>query len=109
MTPAAALNGVSFSGLLDVYYAYNFNRPAPTTPPASTSVGTAGLPPGNTNLRYYDQYHNQIALSLAELEVKRSGTEVSFLIDLDFGHAADINAAANLGTSTQVIDEVSKH
>jgi hypothetical protein len=99
-------NAITFSGLFDVYYSYNANTPSA---PASVS---ANILNGNNNLRYYDIYHNQFALNLAELTVKKTGAEVSFLADLDFGSFADQNAAAtspSVGPKSQIVDEVSKH
>lgn len=102
-------NGITLNGILDLYYSYNFNRPSPVQLPPVGSPTAASLPVPNNNLRNYDLYHNQISLNLAELTVKRVGTEVSFLLDLDFGQMADVIGATFLGTSSQVIDEVTKH
>ena len=102
-------NGLTIGAFLDLYYAYNFNRPAPTPVLANTTSTSASLPPANNALRFYDLYNNTIGLNLAEITLKRTSSEVGMLIDLDFGHEADLNAAVNPGTGTQVVDEVSKH
>jgi hypothetical protein len=75
----------------------------------------------NTNLRAYDFYHNNIALSVGEITVKKTGHEISFTADLDFGPQADFNAAGVLsptgpnlaqanqgGPTIESVEEVSK-
>jgi hypothetical protein len=85
---------LTFGGNFDAFYGFNFNKPKSVTPAAT-------LPTGNTGggVRAFDYYHNQFALSLAELTVRKESKEILFSVDLDFGEAADTNAA----------DEVSKH
>ncbi len=103
---------LQISGLFDFYYSYNKNRPRTPSPISSTSVPSASIPNGNNQLRYYDIYHNQIALNLAELTLRKTSPEVSFLVDLDFGGFADQNAAVaspSTAPTNQVVDEVSKH
>ncbi len=95
---------LKFSAYFDAYYQYNFNRPK-----AATSSGE----PQNS-LRAYDTYSNQLALNLAELTVKYSRPETSFLMDLDFGSFADANSqtpilAASGGPTPSSSNEVTKH
>ncbi|MGZ3695877.1 MAG: outer membrane beta-barrel protein [Bdellovibrionota bacterium] len=82
----------------DTYYSYNFNRPAAVTQ-------TSANPSANNTYRYYDSYHNELALGLAELSLKAQKGDVSVVTDLDFGSFADLNAAQPSGA----VDEVSKH
>lgn len=105
--PAPPTPGITFSGMFDGYYSYNFNRPAPV-------AGTSSLVGGGNNLRYYDLYHNQMTVNLAELTMKKTGSSVSFVADLDFGETADLNAAgvglsSSGGPIIASVDEVSKH
>ncbi len=116
-TPAESAPALTFSGNFDGYYSYNFNRPANVSAPlsplvtdgtnASAGQGPVAGPAANNKLRYYDLYHNQFTINLAELEVKRADKEVSFLVDLDFGHIAEQNAANPLNPNA--IDDISKH
>ncbi len=94
--------GVTVGGLADIYYSYNFNRPASATP------GNA-LPTSQTGFRIYDAYHNAFGVNLAEITVKKTDTEVGFLLDLDFGQMADANAGGFGSVATPPADEVSKH
>ena len=108
-TKANPLEGITLNGIFDAHYLYNFNRPRPITTPTSTSAASSGLATSNNGLRVYDLYHNQININLIELEIKKSASQIGFLVDLDFGQMADFNVAASAGTSSQFIDEVSKH
>ena len=99
---------IEWSGYFDSYYSYNFNRPAPVTPPTATSPSAAAIPVGNNTYRYYDNYHNQLTLNLIELTVKAQLEDVSLLTDLDFGTFADLNAATS-STNGTTVDETSKH
>jgi hypothetical protein len=94
--------------MFDGYYSYNLNQPLSVTP-----IATPYLITPNTNIRGYDFYHNNIALNVAEISVKKKGTEISFTADLDFGPQADFNAAslvlnASAGPSIGSVDPVSK-
>lgn len=110
--PAAPAAGTPpalvFNGLLDLYYAYNFNRPMPSLAPATSATGTQtqnrSLPANQNVLHNFDLYHNQLALNLAELSFKHTGKQVSLKVDLDFGETADWTHTAGNFT-----DEVSKH
>lgn len=96
-------SGVIFGGVFDAYYGFNFNRPKSVPSPS------VALPLGNTGFRYYDQYHNQFALNLAELSVKKTSGPVQFAVDFDFGEMADANAAVGTAGTNSAVDEVSKH
>ncbi len=95
-TPPASATTVS--GLLDLYYSFNFNRPP------SLSLNSGGLPDAQTNLRNFDQFHNQFGLNLAEVSIRHSQKQASLRIDLDVGDLTDF--LHKNGTST---DEVTKH
>lgn len=99
---------VSFNGFFDGYYASNFNSPKPTSGLSSSPVSAAAIPPANNTYRYYDTYHNQLTLNLAELTVKAAYDDVSFLVDFDFGPFADLNASSS-SPSGAVVDESSKN
>jgi hypothetical protein len=72
---------VSFGGLVDTYYGFNFNRP-----------------PSQTNaLRNFDVNHNQFSLNLLELAMERKADPFGFRVDLDFGDAAKLVAASEPG------------
>ena len=95
----------SFAAYFDAYYEYNFNRPKPN-----------GDHSPQNNLHYYDWYSNQLGLNLAELTIKHTRKESSFVMDLDFGQFADINASTPAVTASggptyapTTIDELSKH
>lgn len=80
---------ITVTGLLDVYYQLNFNRP----------------PVGNsTGLRAFDVKNDQFALSLAEVNISKAVTEKSplgFTLTGTFGKTADIvHATEPGGTNT---------
>ncbi len=107
---APALGDIKVSGFIDAYYSQNMNGAAP----AQHTGNPATIPNGNTSLRYYDQYNDQIQLSLAEITIKKENERMGFLVDLDFGTSADINAAnpaysASASTADVRTDEMSKH
>jgi Putative beta-barrel porin-2, OmpL-like. bbp2 len=99
---------VSFSGFVDGYYSFNFNQPSPVPQPSNASVASAGLPAATNSYRFYDSYHNQMTLSLAELSILAKYEEVSALVDLDFGSYADFNSAGPYPQSN-VVDSTSKN
>lgn len=99
---------IELSGFFDSYYSYNFNRPKAVTSPNASSVSSASLPPATNTYHYYDTYHNQMTLNLAELSVKAKYSEVSFFTDFDFGPFADLNATISSPSGSSG-DEVSKH
>jgi len=69
---------VEFSGLVDMYYTYNFNEPA-----------TGEFTP----LRNFDVRHNQFSVSLLEFAMNKPAVEddrVGFRFDLQYGQVAQI-------------------
>lgn len=83
---------IEFTGLVDTYYTYNFNKPV-----------TGAMTP----LRNFDVRHNQFSISLLELAATRAATaddRVGFRFDLQYGQLAQIfnadpldnNALANV-------------
>lgn len=99
---------IQIHGFVDGYYSYNLNNPNQVSGLDAASVSSASIPAPNNSYRYYDAYHNQLTLSLAELSIQAAFKEVSLLADLDFGTFADLNAAAATPSGT-VVDESSKH
>ncbi len=93
---------IQFGGNFDLFYAYNFNKPR------SSSL-TVSPPATNIDKRYYDSYHNQFGLNLAELTVKRTSGEVGFNLEVGFGESIDANHAGVDATGAAFIDETSKH
>lgn len=79
----------SIVGNFDFYYAFNSNSPSDISGPTANSTS---LPAGNNSYRFYDSYARQFSLNLAELSLKHTTKEVSFLLDLDFGQMAELNA-----------------
>lgn len=88
--PAAALaasSGIDFTGFVDAYAGYNFNKPI---------TGTSGL-------RVFDAEHNAFTVALAEIAFEKkpvAGSVVGFRTDLDFGPAADISNSLEPGDKT---------
>jgi hypothetical protein len=106
--PSSSQGNWSFTATFDGYYAYNFNRPATTTPLTNTSADAAAIRPAQNTLRYYDWYSKQLGLNLVEFSPKYTRGDVTLLVDFDFGQMADISASTAAG-SGYVVDEVSKH
>ncbi|MGH7274289.1 MAG: outer membrane beta-barrel protein, partial [Nitrospiria bacterium] len=75
---------VSVSGFVDAYYGYNFNQP--------------GNGPGGrfNQLRNFDLYNDQFALSMAELVFQKNPEPFGFRVDLDYGATADFVACGNV-------------
>ncbi len=97
------VSAFQFSAYLDLYYSHNFNN---------TRANTTKDP--QNNLRYYDWYADQLGLNLVEFTIKHVRKETAFLLDLDFGQFADINASAPAlqgrgGPNFATADEISKH
>lgn len=67
---------ITFSGFFDGYYSYNFNSPKQSSGLSASTVSAASIPPATNVYRYYDAYHNQPTLSLAELTVKVTFKEI---------------------------------
>jgi hypothetical protein len=90
-------NPIKINGYLDLYYTYNFNQPAPVTPPTATNPN---MPAPQNQYRVFDIYHDDINLALAEITLQKKQDEVSVFLALDFGHNADVLSPN---------DNVSKH
>src|SRR5687767_12096124 len=103
-TDSSELLKISYKTHFDMYYLHNFNEPFPVNALNSTTVSSATLPLGNNPLRLYDGYHNQMSVNLVELSIEGTRNTTSFLIDFDFGQAADLNARSS-NTTTRVQDE----
>ncbi len=71
---STATSGISWTGLVDVYYSKNFNDP-------STQMN---------QLRNFDIYENQFGFNLAKLTVQKQAQPVGFRMDLAFGPTNDI-------------------
>ncbi len=72
---------VTFSGLVDTYYGFNFNRPASRT----------------DSLYNFDVNHNQFSLNLLELAMEKQADPLGFRLDFDFGDTAKMVAASEPG------------
>ncbi len=80
-TPAP---GITWSGLVDVYYSKNFNSPSDEM----------------NQLRNFDIYNNQFGFNLAKLTVQKQAQPVGFRLDLAFGPANDmVQGVAPYGTN----------
>ncbi len=87
--PAAAPAGnhtsffdkLTFSGFVDTYYNYNFNRP----------------PSGMNGLRNFDERHNSLSLSLLDFSIDRAPDPLGFHVDFDYGDTAKFVHAAEPG------------
>lgn len=88
---------LKIGGYLDLYYLYNFNKPAPVTPPDSSHLA---MPTPNNQYRVFDVYHDNMDLALAELTLQKKQDDVTIFLAFDFGHNADILSPN---------DEVTKH
>ena len=76
-SPAAEAPKIQVTGLVDVYYGYNFNKVDPL-------------------LRTFDVQHDSFSFSLAEVAFSKAVTtesRVGFRTDLDVGNSADIVAS----------------
>src|SRR5207245_47187 len=84
------------SGFVDMYYAYNFNKPAA----ACATVG--GVAVFNC-LRNFDVAHNSFSINLAEVALEKKPAADSrggFRVDLDYGPTtAQVHAAEPGGLS----------
>ena len=90
--PALA-QGTEVSGFVDMYYSYNFNKPA--SPCAI--VGDAAV---FNCLHNFEIAHNSFALNLAEVALEKKPTDASrggFRVDLDYGPTAAMVHAAEPG------------
>jgi hypothetical protein len=66
--------GIVFSGFVDGYYGYNFNRPASR----------------KTGLRNFDVNHNQFSLNLIEIALERRPSPLGFRVDFNLGDSAKL-------------------
>jgi len=92
---------VHMAGFVDVYYGYNFNQPG---------NGPSGL--RENQLRNFDFYNDQFALSLVELMFHKDPDPFGFRVDLDFGPTTDwVHATEPTPAGSPVPDgiEVYKH
>lgn len=94
---AADEEDLKISGYMDLYYSYNSNNPPAVTAPTST---TLTQPAGNIKYRAFDQYHNDVNLSLFELFMVKKKGEVTMKVALDFGRTAEVMSP---------VDEISKN
>ncbi len=78
--PATATNKVTYTGLIDAYYLFQFNNPR-------------HLPQNNLGAPLYDVRHNQPSLALAELNIAKAANpnQLGFKATLIAGDTADIN------------------
>ena len=85
------LKEVKLSGVVDVSYVYNTNRPDS----------------GTNTYRVFDRSANAFSPNLVELVLQREPKpdgDVGFRVDLDFGKDAEVFGAAGLGATTDEID-----
>jgi len=75
--PSAEAAKWEFGVFMDTYYQMASTRPQGTLP---------------VSYRNYDLLHNQFTLNLAEISISKKGKEFSFLADLDYGKASELNA-----------------
>ncbi len=66
-------SGITWSGLVDVYYSENFNHPSDQI----------------NGMRNFDIYDNQFGLSLAEIDLKKQASPVGLTMDMAFGTTND--------------------
>jgi hypothetical protein len=77
-------DGTELSGFVDIYYAYNFNKP-------DTPCAVVGEVKMFNCLHNFDFAHNSFALNLAELALEKKPTNdarIGYRIDFDYGPAA---------------------
>ena len=111
---SSGVPAITWSASFDFYYGYNFNRPQEPALNLGAAT-TAGTTPQflsasqNGAYRNFDIYHNQLAMSLAEISVAKKGKEVSFKADFDFGENADLMANSSGAAANGSVDQISKH
>ncbi len=76
------LNNIKIGGLVDFYYLYDFNLPAPATTGNLSTSGAA--PKGNVVYMPYT-YADQFTLNMAMLSIKKDADPVGFRLDLAYG------------------------
>jgi putative OmpL-like beta-barrel porin-2 len=85
-----------FTGFVDTYYTYNFNKP-------STACATFAEVAQFNCLHNFDFTHNSFSLNLAELAIEKkpaADSRAGFRVDFDYGPTAAWVAAFDPGTST---------
>ncbi|MEX0812522.1 MAG: porin [Chitinophagales bacterium] len=88
----------SFSGSLDTYYSYNFNKPGPLENGGTTGVG-----------RIFDLEHNRIAFGMLRTMVAYETEKTEIVGELAFGPAAELANFGNTGTSILIKQAYIKH
>ncbi len=89
--PPWSVGSIDFSGLIDAYYDFNFNRPA---------SGING--PGTLN---FDSQANSFSLNMLKLSMSHAVDPIGFQVDLGFGRAFDIINANEPSLSTKNIEQ----
>jgi hypothetical protein len=86
--PTWSVGPIDFSGLVDAYYSYNSNHPAPAT----------------NQLYNFNAQANQFSLNMAKLTMQHDADPVGFRVDFGFGKAFDLvnGAEANLGAMRNI-------
>ena len=94
--------GTELSGFVDVYYAYNFNKP---TVACATSGGVSAF----NCLHNFDFAHNSFSLNLAELALEKKPTADSrggYRVDFDYGPATDwIHGSDPVGNAVKNVEQ----
>ena len=88
-------SATEFTGFVDTYYSYNFNKPQS---PCATFADVSAF----NCLHNFDFAHNSFSLALAELAIEKKPTADSragFRVDFDYGATAAWVAAFDPGTS----------
>src|SRR5262245_52301321 len=86
-----------FTGFVDTYYSYNFNKPTVQCLTTTTVV------PQYNCLHNFDVAHNSFSLNLAEFAIEKKpamDSRAGFRVDFDYGATASWVAAFDPGTST---------
>jgi len=82
---STATTPITWNAFVDAYYTRDFNDP-------TSRINT---------LMYYNQYENQISLSLADLKVQKQAQPVGFDVELGFGPTND---AINIGLGPTTVN-----
>jgi hypothetical protein len=99
--PTWSAGPIDFSGLVDVYYAFNNNHPANVGGSAGCST-SAPATCGN-QLYNFDVQPNSFSLNMLKLSAAHSPDPVGFQVDFGFGRAFDIIAATEPGSQGPAI------
>lgn len=87
--PTKVDESLQIGGYLDMYYAYNFNSPAPVTAPSSPS-NLDKQPSGNNKYRTFDIYNDDFNVAMAELTFTKKVGNVTGYLELGMGHNVDV-------------------